>query len=565
MIPQKRALLRLFLASMIMAGSGCLYKQTKNSDPLARYQQRLTQYPERPRRKDNEGTDINTPSNILKIQQEHHKDWVIRQTPSGPVVELSLQQSVSKAMVNSPEIYSVSFSPSIAHIQIEQEASAFDPTAFGKMNVEWNRKPKNSYSEISKSETSLWETGLKQKTLTGTEWSTTYQLSRKWDDLNARYFPKRWEPILTAQVRQPLLRDRGIRFHLAGVDIAKLRYQAALQEFRQKAEELSTQVIAAYWQLYQAQQDLEIQRKLLDMSFDTLSKVRGRTEIDATDIQIRQAEASLHTREALLLDAERLVREQRDSLARFIATPPMDLVHDPNVRCTTAPATSLGTLDQDYLIAVALQRNPLMEQARLKIEIATINIDVAQNQAMPKIDLVGTASTQTLARELEDAHDAISDLNYNSTSIGLVMEYPLGNRQRKIEIQKRHLERRQAVSTLHNTADRVVLATKNAVRLVRTRFEQVAIQEKAVNAARIHLQALEDSEDIRQQLTAEYLLVKLQAQDSLANAQKSRIHAIIDFNIALADLTRITGMILRLEPDANIDDHPIPPTPRTSF
>ena len=60
------------------------------------------------------------------------------------------------------------------------------------------------------------------------------------------------------------------------------------------------------------------------------------------------------------------------------------------------------------------------------------------------------------------------------------------------------------------------------------------------------MQALEDSEPVREQLTPEFLMVKLQAQEALANAQQSEIRAIVDFNISLAQLARISGTVLEL-------------------
>jgi hypothetical protein len=60
------------------------------------------------------------------------------------------------------------------------------------------------------------------------------------------------------------------------------------------------------------------------------------------------------------------------------------------------------------------------------------------------------------------------------------------------------------------------------------------------------LQALEDSEPIREQMTPEILLVKLQAQESLANAQRAEIRSIADFNISLAQLARTLGTVLEL-------------------
>ena len=51
---------------------------------------------------------------------------------------------------------------------------------------------------------------------------------------------------------------------------------------------------------------------------------------------------------------------------------------------------------------------------------------------------------------------------------------------------------------------------------------------------------------VRERLTAEFLLVKLQAQEILAQAQRAESNAIAEFNISLAELAQATGTVLDL-------------------
>ena len=60
------------------------------------------------------------------------------------------------------------------------------------------------------------------------------------------------------------------------------------------------------------------------------------------------------------------------------------------------------------------------------------------------------------------------------------------------------------------------------------------------------MQALEDAQLIRGQLSPEFLLVKLQAQADLARAEQSRILAIANYNTALAELAEAKGTVLEL-------------------
>ncbi|MHC4175353.1 MAG: hypothetical protein ACYST5_20780, partial [Planctomycetota bacterium] len=126
------------------------------------------------------------------------------------------------------------------------------------------------------------------------------------------------------------------------------------------------------------------------------------------------------------------------------------------------------------------------------------------------------------------------------------LEYPLGNRQREAELLRRTLERRKAISVLQNIADQVAVQAKERIRMVETSHAEIYVQKQTAEAAKIHLQALEDSEPVRERLTPEFLLVKLQAQGALADAQRAEIKAIVDFNISLAQLAETTGTVLEL-------------------
>jgi len=461
-------------------------------------------------------------------------------------VNLTVDQAVARTLANSPEIRVVSFDPSIARQDVTKAAAEFDITAFGRINYEDEDNPPNSIFQAGQSDVRTFESGIKQKGVTGSEWSLSYGLTRSWDDLYGRTLATRYEPMLGFQLKQPLLRDAGHKVTLAGVDVAKLNYKIALLGFRQKAEETAVQVIAAYWQLLQARRDLEIQQKLLDRATDTLKKVEGRRQIDSTDIQIKQTEASAKSREAALLQAKKALSDAQDALVRLMADVQMTVLDEFDIVPVSSPLVEPKELNRTEILEIAMKNNPVVQQARTALDIAEINIRVSENQDMPRLDLIASARTQALARDRNAAQDKLETGEYYSYAVGLSLEYPLGNRQREAEMIKRRLERRQAISALQNVADQVAIAAKEGARRIETNFSEIVVQKSAVEAARIHLQTLEDSEPIRERLTPEFLLVKLQAQEALANAERAEIRSIVDFSISLAQLAQVMGTVLEL-------------------
>jgi outer membrane protein TolC len=461
-------------------------------------------------------------------------------------INLTLEDAVVRALASSPEISVVSFDPAIARENITKAVSVFDVTTFGRLNSEKSDNPTDSIFQSGQSTSRLWEAGIKQRGITGAEWSLSYALTRNWDDLVYRELPTRYEPMLSFQIKQPLLRDAWQELNLAGVDISRLNYRLALTGFRQTTEDVATEVVSLYWILLQARRDLETQQRLLDKTFETLRKVEDRKDIDATTVQIKQAESAVKTRQAMLFQAEKRVDDVQDALVRLLSDHQLNLLGDFEIVPVTTPTKTPTKVELAEVLKLAMANNARIQQAQIGVEVAQINVDVAERQKMPRLDLVASARIQGLSSTQGDAHDMLNKADYTSCAIGITFEFPPGNRWRKAEFRRRKFERSKAVSILQNVSDQTAAQAKERIRLACTAYKEVHVQKEAAEAAGIHLQALEDTETIREKLTPEFLLVKLQAQETVANAQRAEIKAIVDYNIALTRLAQTTGTVLDL-------------------
>jgi outer membrane protein len=542
--------------------SGCISENIHENDSLSSYQKKLTNYETR------QGIDSGDPNlslDIIKPVSSNEAalpkiDITIDPNTGQKTAALSLDDVIQRTLANSPEIRVVSFDPSISIFEITKAASKFDITAFGDINYEDNDNPENSIYQSGQSYSWTNDAGIKQKLITGTDWSLTYAFTRNWDDLAGRTYSTRYEPILSFQLRQPLLRDAWQNLNLSGVDIAKLNYLIAMLAFRQKAEDLTAKVISSYWQLVQAQQNVDIYKELLKQTEDTLAKVLGRREIDASEVQIQQAQAYVKARQAALIQAQKQVLDQQDVIIRLISDTQLNLLEEIKIIPASQLSLKKTELEINKLLETTIQNNPVIQQARVGINIADINIRIAKNQKMPRLDLVTSLRTQSLDDGPENAFWDMYRTDYVSYGIGLSLEYPLGNRNRNAELIQRRLTRRKAVVTLENITDQAAQLTKEVARRVETNYIEIEKQKAASEAARLHLEVLEESEVIRDKLTPEFMLLKLQAQEFLANSKIAEIRAVADYNVAIAELSRITGTILELrliesKLPANIDNN----------
>ena len=530
----------LLLLILLIQITGCVSESVKEDGIISSYQKEVVEKSPQPR-DSNEGLESLRPSpepDVLKL------DITKDETTGKNIVRLSLDDAVKRALVSSPEISIVSYDPSIAKEDVVKAAADFDPALFGRLNNEKQDDPTDSIFLGGQATSRVWETGIKQKGVTGAEWSLAYALTRDWDDLTTRTLSTRYEPIISFQIKQPLLRDAWQKLNLAGINISKLNYRVALAAFRQKTEEVSAEVISLYWTLARARRDREIQQQLLDRTRETLKKVEDRKGIDATDVQIKQAEAAVKSREAVLFQAQKQVMDVQDALVRLLSDSQINLLSDFEIVPTSALDIAETRFEQSEALRLALSNNPEIHQARLTVDVAQVNVDVAKRQKMPKLDLVASSRMSGLSRGYGSAHDELSNGDFASYALGITFEIPLGNRQREAEFRKRKWEKRKATSILQNTSDQLAAQVKERIRLVETSYDEIQVQKDAVDASKIHLQAVEDTEEIRDKLTPEFLLVKLQAQETLSNAQRAEIKAISDYNIAQVRLAQSMGTVL---------------------
>ena len=419
---------------LALVADGCISDQVGEETSLTAYQQQLAK--EGPQaRVSTEEAEPSQPQGLLQPVEPMERalpELDIKTDPNTgkKAVALTMEQAITRTLANSPEIRVVSFDPEIARQEITKAAGVFDPVAFDQITWDDQDDPQNSYFEPGRADRRLFESGVRQRTPLGSEWSASYAFARNWDDLFGRTLSTRYEPMLLFQLKQPLLRDAWQQVNLAGVDIARLEHQVALIGFRDKAESVSADVIATYWRLVQAVRNLEIQRTLVEQTVQTLHKVDGRREIDATDVQLMQVRAFVKIREADLLEVEKQVMDAQDALVRLMADPRVNTTSDLTIVPTTMPDLPPEPPESakavDKALATAMLHNPAVQEAQIRIKIAEINVEVAQNQRMPRLDLIGSVRAQGLGATSAEAHEQLEDRQYTTYGVGLSFRVPAG-------------------------------------------------------------------------------------------------------------------------------------------
>ncbi|MBS3735053.1 MAG: TolC family protein [Phycisphaerae bacterium] len=528
----------IIVITLALASAGCVQPGAWDGGSLGQYQRARVDRAPQPR-----GSDALEPYRPARETKLPTLEVRTDADTGRRHVRLSLGDAVIHALAASPEIGVVAFDPAVSREEVVQAAAAFDAEVF----AEWARRKTDERTDSTagggEAEVRSVQAGLRQKIPTGAEWVLSWAATDTRDDVITRTLHPRYERKASLQITQPLLRNAWPAFNLAQLRLARVSHRQTLEAFRETVEEVVAAVHATYWQLVRARGDVTIQEELIAYTQDTLDRLRARAELDATSVQISQTEAALHAREEALLLAVQKLADVREQLARLISHPELPptapLVIEPTTQLVTAPVD----MDVNDQLLTALHHSPQLAQARLEIEAADIRVTAAESEALPRLDITAGATLQGLAGGRHGATEDLGTLDYAGYELAFTFEYPLGNRQRLANLRAARRRRHQAVASFQNAADRLAVRVRERLRAAETARRRVSVQQAAVHSAEVQLQAIEDTEKVRGALTPEFILVKLQAQETLADARRRVLQARQDYNVALAELARETGTI----------------------
>ena len=551
------------LAGLTLALSGCIRPGLDGSKLIQMYQKAMAK--QAPQKRAGEtGLDSLMPLTDAPALKTA-KDAATGKT----MVLLSLDEAIQRGVANNQHIKVISFDPAIAREQVVQAAAEFDWIIRGGYMYDKADRMTDTSFLANTEHFSTWgttnegrgsTTGIGKKTITGAEVLLDWGWTRSWSQQAFRDLPLRYASETGMQISQPLLRDGWPEFNLARIRIARLTHRLALSQFRQRTlgdtgqsldqfrlgvEEIIAEIVSAYWDLVLAHRRVAILESLLKRTQETLERIRKRKDVDATAVQIKQAEAAVEDRNAELIEARKTIHDARDVLGRLLADKQVNVIPTDEIRQTTEPITTKVHVDPTDQLIAALRDNPLMEQARLRIQIAGQQIKIAKNQLLPRLDLTASTRFQGLTGSPSGTRSALNSGDFASYNVGISLEYPLGNRAAKALMRARRYERLQAITELQDLADRVAIRVNERCRLIDTSYARIVAYKAAVKAYRAQLQALEDIEKFRGRLTPEFLQTKLNAQERLARAEIAEVTATIQYNVALTDLARATGSLLR--------------------
>jgi outer membrane protein len=472
--------------------------------------------------------------------------------PFRQALRISLKEVIQRTVAFNLDVRVASFDPAVEQTRVIEADARFDPTAFSSIQYQDSKilTPSqgldlnaNPFSPTI-SRVTQFQAGVRQLLTNGAQVELRTGIQRVGRNTFIEPNPYYVNDV-TLQITQPLLRDFGYPVNQARIVIARNTQRVSLLEFRKTLEDNLELGERTYWQLVQAERELAIAERLYNETLNTVDLLRKRVGQDVSRVQVSQAYASAETRAAALLRARQQVQNASDQLKQIMNDPDMPVSSGTTLLSGTDPLEIPVSFTLEDQIKTALDYRLELGQQQLRIDSAEVARQVAKNNLLPSLNLQGTFGLQGVGEDVSDAYSTIDEQDFNTWSLGFVLEIPIGNRAARAIYQRSLLQLQQAYESYRSLIERVALDVKQQLRDVEVSYNEIAATRRARFAAADELAALQQLEDANEPLSPDFVNRKLDSQGRLADAARAEAAAISNYNIALARLEKAKGTLLR--------------------
>jgi outer membrane protein TolC len=375
-------------------------------------------------------------------------------------------------------------------------------------------------------------------------------------DYNTTYnllIPKRYvenpfyQNELQLQLTQPLLRNFGSDVNQAKIFISRDTARVSLMEFRKALEENVAKVEEAYWQLVEAQGNVEVEEKLLKENESSYELQYSRLQQKLiTSLEVSQVQTSLEARRATLIRAKADARNLSDELKQLMNDPNLPVSSSVVIIPADEPVVTPMRFDIEDQISSAMENRYELGEELLKIDSASVTYNLARNNTLPKLDFVGSVTPNVTAGDYAAAASNQTKLGHYEYSLGVNFEFPIGNREALAILRRTALQRQQEIETYSSLIAQVALDVRTSAREVETDYLLIlSNQQSRLAAQRALADVVERQEKGTESLTPEFVELRLDLADRLAEQQEAENQAVANYNIALERLERSKGTLLK--------------------
>lgn len=489
----------------------------------------------------------------------------------GPTQEVSLGDCVALAVKNNTDLQIQRLAPVAASAQVRRARSVFDPRVVADTN--WSRQVTPSTTFLTAGgNPSLFTQDLKANAGVRKTLLSGGTLSFDWTNERVTTNPSIASPIVPRYVtalglslNQPLLRDFGWRYSLLLVEIAQNTEQASYYQYAASIANIVSRVEQAYWNLVLAIEAVQVQGQSLALAQELQRQNEGKFNVGAlAQTAVLEAKSEVASREATLIRARNLAVIARDNLRAVINAREEDAPALMMITPRDKPTITEYAVDLQRSLQTGLEQRPELVAARLGVRGAGLQRKIAENQLLPRLNVLGslgvnglggsdamvpdifspTPGTIPINRSLTggygNALGLLPDGRYYNYGVGAAVEIPLDNAQAKADYSKANIELERSRLSLRQIEEGVTLEIKQAASNLATDLKSIDATRIARELAAENLRNQQARYDVGLATTKDLL----DFQDKLTQARFREIDALTRYNTDLAEMRRVEGSLL---------------------
>ena len=479
-------------------------------------------------------------------------------------VSLTLEDSIVQALKNNLNVAVEVLSPELASASVSQARQFFMPTF--QIDLTGNRYEQLSSGPFQAAEKYINKsTGstatIDQQIPFGGRF--TASLSYDYSESNQLFqsFNPSYQSRLNFVLTQPLLKNFGWAVSRREIIVALNSLDVSRNQFKTVLVNLVYSVETAYWNLVYTVENLKTLQQALESGKDLLAKTKREVQVGTkAPIEVLNAEATVARREADILQAEAMVKRSQDQLKTLLNQGGDPAAKGQNLRPADTPSFKPFTITLDEAFEKAMARRPDIEVAKSTIETKQINFRYAKNQRLPQLDLQLVKTSPGLSGQQfiydpdnpflpptpgdpgsagEAFRNAFKFL-YNNWTAGLTLTIPFGDVVGRANYTYAKLDLEQTQARLKNQEQQIYLEVSDAVLTLETAAKSVDAYRIARELAEKQLEA--EMKKLAVGMSTNYFV--LTYQDALASARSMELRALVDYNVAVANIAKVTGSTL---------------------
>jgi outer membrane protein TolC len=470
-----------------------------------------------------------------------------------PETTLSLQDAIRLAVKNNLGVQGARLQQGVTQAELVAAQAAFDAAFVASTQGNLQNQPTQNFGGILPSDFSnhfkQWTltSGIQTATVTGGSFNvgmaSTY--SKLYPE-NLYSNNPAWINAVQVGLTQPLLRGFGTDVNMAQIRLARNNDRRSLQQLRAQLLQLCRDVEQGYWALVLARQRVATAQWLVRVGVDVRDVLAKRRAFDTTQAQYADAVAKVEDRKSQLIRAQRDVTGAVDRLKVLLNDPSLPVGDETMIVPTDFMVDQPLRYSLREAISTAMEQSPTITQALLGVDDAGIRQVVADNGRLPELNLNAQMQFNGLEGDYGQSWQELGEAGFVNYLVGLNFNQPIGNRAGEANYRRARLQRSQAVLAYRGAVQTAIFQVKDSLRSVDAQFRLIE-QTRAYRLAQAeNLRALLVEEQTIATLTPEFLALKFQRQQELANAQVQEMQSLVEYSSAMAQLWHAMGTGLQM-------------------